>query len=142
MPGACVGLSKIDGLPYCCRVSTAHSACQLVGSPSLIGGKNAARIGRYVYTDKPTTATSSAATANDTLPAMTAYTRAAANKMPAAAIGSQPSRPSESSSPQTVVNTTNCDHSTLRSPSDRGRFFLSGGYSRIMTTGPTNTPIM
>jgi len=25
---SCVGLSKIGGLPYCWRVSTAHNACQ------------------------------------------------------------------------------------------------------------------
>ena len=34
------------GLPYCWRVSTSQKACQLVGSPSLIGGKCPARIGR------------------------------------------------------------------------------------------------
>src|SRR5213594_2031507 len=37
-PGGCVGLSKMDGLPYCTRKMTSHSAFQVVGSPSLIGG--------------------------------------------------------------------------------------------------------
>src|SRR5437762_9155058 len=102
----------MDGLPYCWRVSTAHSACQLVGSPSLIGGWNAARIGRNVYTDTPTIATSSAATAKLTLPAENAYTSAAANSTPAAAMGCQLSRPSESSSAQTPATTTNRDNTT------------------------------
>jgi hypothetical protein len=53
--------SVIGGLPYCWRVSTAHSACQLVGSPSLIGGKWAERSGRKTYTDTPTAATPSRA---------------------------------------------------------------------------------
>src|SRR2546423_9947670 len=34
------------GLPYCWRVSTSHKAARVVGSPSLIGGKWAARVGR------------------------------------------------------------------------------------------------
>ncbi len=46
------------------------------------------------------------------------------------------------SSPHTLVTTRNCDHSMLRSASDTGRCFLSGGYSRMSTTGPTSTPIM
>src|SRR5256884_9541871 len=41
------------GLPYCWRVTTSHSACPLVGSPSLIGGKCAERIGRDKDTGGP-----------------------------------------------------------------------------------------
>src|SRR5262249_62111049 len=100
-PGPCVGLSKMDGLPYCCRVNTAQNASQFVGSPSLIGGKKCARIGRYAYTDRPRMATSSAATANEALPAMIAKTSAPANSTPAPAIHSPCSRPTDSNSPHT-----------------------------------------
>src|ERR1700747_681489 len=41
------------GLPYCWRVSTSHSADQLVGSPSLIAGKCAERIGRERQNGEP-----------------------------------------------------------------------------------------
>ena len=59
-----MGLSNTDGLPYCSRFSTALSAAQFVGSPSLMGGKKPARIGRNSHTLMPTAATTTAATRN------------------------------------------------------------------------------
>src|SRR5690606_8511493 len=41
--GAC--RSKTDGFPYCPRLKLYQKALHVVGSPSLIGGKCAARIG-------------------------------------------------------------------------------------------------
>src|SRR2546427_2680735 len=82
------------GLPYCWRVSTSHSAADVVGSPSLIGGKCAARIGRNRYTDTPTTATSSTATAKSPLRAYaSAYTSAATNSTAASFNGVELSSP-------------------------------------------------
>src|SRR5256885_15136645 len=37
--------SHTGGLPYCWRVSTSHSVFHVVGSPSLIGGECAPRVG-------------------------------------------------------------------------------------------------
>src|SRR2546428_249462 len=49
------------GLPYCCRVSTSQKACKVVGSPSLIGGEGAARIGREKENEMPGAAAARAA---------------------------------------------------------------------------------
>src|SRR5207302_1972282 len=131
------------GLPYCWRVSTSHSACPLVGAPSLIGGQCAERIGRNRYTDSPATATPSTASAKSQLRARNrAFASAARNSTPAALRGSEFSRPVATIMAYTLQNRNHCDHSSRRDASAGGRCTLSGGNSRITTTGPTSTPIM
>src|SRR5581483_942551 len=131
------------GLPYCWRVSTSHNACRVVGSPSLIGGKCAARMGRKAYTERPTAATTSTARAKSQLRAYaTAYTNAAANKTAASTSGAALSSPVDTMSAYTLQNTSHCDHSSRRAASSAGRSVLSGGYRSTATTGPTSTQIM
>src|SRR2546425_5059304 len=82
------------GLPYCWRVSTSHSAWRVVGSPSLIGGKWTARIGRDRDTERPMSATASTARGKSQLRAeTTAETSAAADNRAAGPSGSERSSP-------------------------------------------------
>src|SRR6266702_3544190 len=52
------------------------------------------------------------------------------------------SSPNATINANTAQNTYHCDHSTRRAWRSAGRCGLSGGNSRIATTGPTSTPIM